>query len=277
MLFLTTYKHWALFLIVGMSSSIWSSCKREVDIQAPETEVIRFDPAPKEGIICGDKASDVFLLRTGQTLDFDLIFRDNEALSQYKIDIHSNFDCHGHARTATEDWSVLEVVDLSGTEQSISRSLKVPENATAGAYHFQIQAIDAAGNEDPLANYYDIQVVNTVDSVAPQLDVTEPSVTNLSLLGGEDIRFIGSVMDNYSLGEGGNGRLLLTYQRSNGGNLFEAQEIIWPESQGDRATFDFTYAIPTTFVTDSYEFVLSAYDGVNNESNRIRFVVEIEN
>ena len=47
----------------------------------------------------------------------------------------------------------------------------------------------------------------------------------------ESLNFVGTVLDNYSLGEGGNGRMVLTYQ---GGwrSLFEAVEILWPESQG---------------------------------------------
>ena len=69
-----------------------------------------------------------------------MIFRDNEALSQYKVDIHNNFDCHGHARS-TQDWTVLEVLDIEGTEQRVSRSLSVPDDVTAGNYHFHVQVI----------------------------------------------------------------------------------------------------------------------------------------
>ena len=254
-----------------------AGCKGEADITPPVAEVVSFDPAPSAGFICGSEAPSVFFVASGQDLKLNLIFRDNEALSQYKIDIHSNFDCHGHARTATEDWTVLEVNDLSGTEQAVSHTLTVPENVTAGAYHFQIQVIDAAGNEDPLSNYYDIRVVNAVDTIAPQLSVTSPVSSQLALKTGENLTFTGAVLDNYSLGEGENGRLLLTYQRTDGGNLFNAKEILWPASQGDRATFDFTYAIPGTFVAGTYEFVLSAFDGVNNESERKRFTVQVSN
>ena len=255
-------------------AALMGGCKREVDVEPPTAQVLQFDPAPRPGNICGTEAPNVFFLASGQTLDFELLFRDNEALSQYKIDIHSNFDCHGHARK-TEDWTVLEVIDLSGSEQQVSRSLTVPTDVTAGAYHFQIQVIDAAGNEDPLANYYDLRVVNQVDTIAPQLAVDTPSDGQLSIARETDLRFVGSVRDNYSLGEGGNGHLLLTYQGSDGGNLFEATRVDWPETQGDRADFDFSFTIPRTLTTGTYEFVLSAYDGVNNESERRRFVVEV--
>ncbi len=262
-----------LGLLILLTTS-WG-CKREVDVDPPTAEVLRFDPAPQPGLICGTEAPNVFLLTSGQSLDFEIVFRDNEALSQYKIDIHSNFDCHGHTRN-TEDWSVLEVIDLSGTEQRVDRTLAVPEDVTAGAYHFQVQVIDAAGNEDPLADYYDLRIVNSIDTVAPQLAVSTPEQSQLSIAREEELRFMGSVRDNYSLGEGGNGSLVLTYQGIDGGNLFEATRIDWPESQGKRADFDFSFEVPRTLPTGAYEFVLSAFDGVNNESERRRYTVEVQ-
>jgi hypothetical protein len=71
---------------------------------------------------------------------------DNELLRQYKIDVHPNFDCHAHAKLETADWSVSEVVELSGTSAQISRSILIPDSATAGTYHLSIQVADHFGN-----------------------------------------------------------------------------------------------------------------------------------
>ena len=105
--------------------TVWG-CKGDVDLEAPTFEIVLFDPAPTTGMICGSEAENVFFLANGQSLNFEYIFRDNEALSQYKVDIHNNFDCHGHGRKVSVDWTVLEVIDIEGTEQRISRSLTVP-------------------------------------------------------------------------------------------------------------------------------------------------------
>ena len=267
-------KH-SLFLgMILLMITFWG-CKGEVDLEAPTFEVLLFDPAPRTGTICGTESENVFFLASGQTLTFEYIFRDNDALSQYKVDIHNNFDCHGHARSQTEDWTVLDVVDIDGTEQRISRSLTVPDDVTAGAYHFHVQVIDVAGNESPFANFFDLLVVNTIDSIPPQLAVSTPDQSQISIARGEDLRFTGTVRDNLSLGEGGNGGLVLTYEGVDGGNLFEATRIDWPETQGDRADFDFSFEIPRTLPTGTYEFVLSAFDGINNESERLRYTVEI--
>ncbi len=268
--------NWPVTSVMLLILFSWLGCKREADVEPPTAELILFDPAPREGIICGATQPQVFFLASGESLSFEWIFRDNEALSQYKIDIHHNFDCHGHARSETEDWSIFEVVDLSGTEQRVSRTLDVPENVTAGAYHFHVQVIDVAGNESPFSYFYDVRLVNVTDTVAPQLAVSTPAQGTMEIARGEELRFVGSVRDNYSLGEGGNGGLVLTYQGVDSGNLFEATRIEWPESQGDRAEFDFSFEIPRTLVTGTYEFVLSAFDGVNNESERSRYRVEVQ-
>jgi hypothetical protein len=235
--------------LILLSLLDWLGCKREVDIEPLSAELVLFDPAPREGMICGATMPEVFFLASGQSLSFEWIFRDNEALSQYKVDIHHNFDCHGHARSETEDWSVFEVVDLSGTEQRVSRTLDVPENVTAGAYHFHVQVIDAAGNESPFSEFYDVRLINTLDTVAPQLAVSTPEQSAFSLARGEESRFMGNVRDNYSLGEGGNGGLVLTYQGVDRGNLFEATRLEWSEGQGNRADFDFSFDIPRTLTT----------------------------
>ncbi|MEM9983961.1 MAG: DUF4625 domain-containing protein [Bacteroidota bacterium] len=263
-----------LYVVSLLMISLWG-CKGEVDLDAPTFEVVLFDPAPRTGTICGAQSENVFFLASGQALTFEYVFRDNEGLSQYKIDIHHNFDCHGHARSVSEDWTVLEVVDLSGLEQRVSRTFTVPDNVTAGAYHFHVQVIDLAGNESTFANFFDLKIINTIDTVAPQMVVSTPEESQFSLARGEDLRFMGSVRDNYSLGEGGNGGLVLTYEGVDGGNLFEATRIEWPESQGDRADFDFSFEIPRTIPTGTYEFVLSAFDGINNESERRRYTIEV--
>jgi hypothetical protein len=226
--------------------------------------------------VCGTEAPTVFYVASGEALSFSAMLRDNEALSQYKIDIHGNFDCHGHAGK-TEDWTVLELVDLDGeTEYQADHSLSVPEDVTAGFYHFHVQVIDKAGNESPFANFFDIRVVNMRDTVAPEVIVSTPSEPSFSANKGDNIRFVGSVADNYSLGEGDNGRLELTYSGRSSANTFVGYEIQWDEAHGADADFDFSFEIPQTLVAGTYDFILVAYDGVNNNSERLRWVVEVQ-
>ncbi len=261
----------ALFI---SATTLLISCKGEADVSAPTMEVLSFSPAPRAGEICGDTEEAVFFVASGDTLAYEVLFRDDQALSQYKVDIHENFDCHGHARK-TEDWSVLQIRDLEGQEQLVSDFLVVPADVTAGVYHFQLQVVDKSGNDNPLANFYSIRVTNQRDTTPPQILVSLPASGGFSITRGQEIQFVGQVVDNYSLGEGGNGKLLLTYARQSGGNISQAQRMDFSEDEQDRKNFNFGYKVPVTLVEDTYEFVLSAYDGVNNESERLRWEVQV--
>jgi hypothetical protein len=265
------YSFPATLFVFGL---LLSGCKSGADLEAPQMEVIRFDPAPRQGMVCGEPSEEVFFVASGESLNFEVLFTDNDELSEYKIDIHSNFDCHGHARK-TEDWSVLEIGELDGNAHSLSHSIRVPDDVTAGAYHFQIQVTDKSGNDNPFANYYAIVVTNKKDTVPPVLSLTAPAAASFSVQRGTELRFSGTLTDNYSLGEGGNGKLLLTYNQGTGGNVFTAVEQNFPETEGTSRNFDFGFTVPNTLVVGTYTFVLSGYDGVNNESTRARFTVEV--
>ena len=260
------------FVFISMMTM---GCKGEADIQSPVIEIVSFEPSPRLGEVCGDPDDQVFFVGSGDSLFYQVIFKDDQGLSQYKVDIHQNFDCHGHARK-TEDWTVLEIKDISGRELPVSGYLKVPEDVTAGAYHFQIQVVDEAGNDDPLSNIYSIVVTNKRDTIAPQLSISSPANGDFSAKKGDVLTFTGLAIDNYSLGEGGNGKLLLTYTRLTSGNTFEALRLPFSDSATDRESINVAFTIPTTLVADSYRFVLSAFDGVNNESTRISWNVQVE-
>jgi hypothetical protein len=81
----------------------------------------------------------------GKTFLFKAKFSDNRELSQYKIDIHGDFDIHGHT-TQQEEWETILIGDLSGKEQEIERTISVPADIKSGTYHFIVECTDKAGN-----------------------------------------------------------------------------------------------------------------------------------
>jgi hypothetical protein len=261
---------WLLIGLLGLSA-----CKESVDIEPPTLDMIRFDPALGAGEVCGQPSQQVLVVQSGRTLELAFRATDNVALSQYKIDIHSNFDCHGHAGK-TEDWSLQEVVDMEGTEQVINRSLTIPANVTAGNYHFEYQVIDAAGNEDQSGNIYDLQVQNVVDTVPPVMTVNGPTQSDLTATRGELVSFFGSVTDNYSLFEGGNGRVRLTYAATGGGNVFSGFEWRFTEGAAQEDLFSFGWQVPGTLTRGAYDLVLTPYDGVNNRGLAQRYTLQVE-
>ena len=186
-----------------------SSCRREQDQTAPVFTLQNISPAAVSDSICGQLADNIIPILSGQELVFEFKLSDNEALGQYKIDIHDDFDCHGHEGERSPIptiWVLQDVVDVSGTEQVISRTLQVPSDVMAGNYHFQIKAIDAAGNENNQTPIYTLKIRNSSDTTAPAfLQLTPPPA---SITRGQTLTVSGTAIDDLPLE---NGRAELHY------------------------------------------------------------------
>jgi len=178
----------------------------------------------------------------------------------------------------TMDWTVLEIKDISGTTAPILHALEVPENVTAGNYHFHVQVIDQSGNDSPFANFFSLKVTNPLDNVIPQINVEEPSSSEFAIAKGESINFKGQVTDNRALSIGGNGILYLAYTDLSSGNTFTTDEVFaFDDTTGEIYDFSFDYTIPATIVAGEYRFSLGANDGVRNVAPFVFFEVQVTN
>lgn len=267
-----------------------SSCNTgdDIDVTPPSMAIESMSPAPAPYEVCGSTEDTVFTLRGGETLRMGLAFTDDASLSQYKVDIHNNFDCHGHGGSSapgvaipnvsslTEDWTELSISPLSGTAQAVQLTLQAPENVTAGVYHFQIQVLDESGNDNPLANFYSIRAINPQDEEAPALTVNLPAGQAFSAAKGSSIRFQGDVADGQSLSEGGNGLLFLSYTDLSSGNTFATDAVVvFDEGVDNNYAFDFEYTVPATLKAGNYRFRLDAFDGVRNAAAPAFFEVTV--
>lgn len=262
--------------------------KEQVDLSPPSMEVVSFTPIPVEEEICNSQEPTVFLLTGGDELKFDVTFKDDGALSQYKVDIHNNFDCHGHGggvapattvpnvENQTVDWTVLEIHNITGVSSAITKTFTVPQNVTAGNYHYHIQVIDEAGNDNPAANFFSLKIKNPLDDTPPQINIQEPANSSFSVVKGQPIRFTGQVTDNRSLSDGGNGVLYLAYTDLSSGNTFTTDQVFaFDENIDSHYDFDFEYIVPQTLVSGSYRLSLGANDGVRNVAQFIFFDIEV--
>jgi len=274
--------------LVLLASFVLSACS-DADTGKPVISDLVITPTPGMGMVCEAEDSLVIAVMTGDSITISMTITDDEQLSQYKIDIHQNFDCHGHAKVATADWEVIDIVEITGTSATVQRTIHVSDSATAGNYHFSIQVADHFGNSARIERF-SINVLNSDDLIPPTLTVTEPTSSTLlfmlnDTMPNDSVAFVpidtivfkGTVSDNLELGRGGNGRLELRYWRDSTSNVFQLFNLNFMEAIDLQSVdFDFVARVPATLAAGGYIFELRAFDGVNNPATPIRYVVTIE-
>jgi hypothetical protein len=130
-----------IICVFTISSFIFSSCDEtdKGDTTKPVIDLIE----PEEGVALRIGSEN------GVHLEMDL--SDNEMLASYKVEIHNNFDNHGHTRAGNEavPFAFEKTWDVSGKKNVHihHHEIKIPANAAEGNYHLMIYCTDAAGNE----------------------------------------------------------------------------------------------------------------------------------
>ncbi|MGI6793256.1 DUF4625 domain-containing protein [Bacteroides sp. KG68] len=132
----------AICLLTGVS---FSACNKDDkgDVTPPVIKLT--EPEEGDELLIGDKH--------GVHLEMDL--SDDVELKSYRINIHSNFDHHGHegktkAAGETVPFSFNKVYDdAKGLKNHHvhNHDIVIPANATPGDYHLMIYCTDAAKNE----------------------------------------------------------------------------------------------------------------------------------
>ena len=97
------------------------------------------------------------VLKIGSNIHFAMELSDNDLLSSYLVEIHSNFDGHGHTKSVedeeTEVFYFKKSWDVSG-EKNVNihhHEIAIPENATSGNYHLMVYCTDVSGNESSVS------------------------------------------------------------------------------------------------------------------------------
>jgi len=211
-------KYVFLALIIGFLGFCFSCGTGENDSTKPQIAILANTSPVKTDSICGTLQNNVIALSSGENLVLALRLTDDIGLSQLKVDIHDNYNCHGHSNK-TDDWYVQDLIDLSGLEQNITKTYPVPTSPTAGNYHLILQLIDESGNEaEPV--YFNLKLVNTKDSIAPRLLIMAPTETKLNVAKGEKLDFSILVKDNEAFSLSQNAGIKLNYLDSKSQNIF---------------------------------------------------------
>jgi len=230
--------------------------------EKPQIVMLRLSPEAGAGMVCGAEESHVIPLHTSQVLRMEINFKARAGLAQYKIDIHSNFDCHSHRTVAgAKRWQLIEIEQLEGTDYTLVRELVVPDDIQAGDYHFMLQALDQQGNEADMA-VYSLQVRNQSDTSPPEVEIRKPSTTH-SILTGSSVEIALGITDNSDL-QGG--RIEISYSDP-GGTEYTVEQYYFGES-GQTADYRLLYDFPLAPVPGKYTFTVQVYDASGNHTTR---------
>ncbi len=184
------------FLVLTLGAAIaLFGCKKDNDEEAPVIGEVRIN-----GALVGEHVH----VDAGTTIQISIKVTDNEELGQLKIDIHSNDDGHSHdghshgSGGAQGQWEELAIVDLSGTDQTVTRSFTLPQTIR-GEWHLGIRAVDSAGNESPeriieLDVENDLIPIIIVESVNGQSPDGEVEVEE-----NQPVTFVGTITDSTGL------------------------------------------------------------------------------
>lgn len=133
------------FLAVVSMSLLFSACSND-DADTTKPEILLHEPEDGDSLLIGED------------IHFEADFSDNEKLGSYLVEIHNNFDGHGHKVKTTlpseeEAFTFKKSYDLKGLRNSHvhHHDIVIPENATPGAYHLVVYCTDAAGNQSLVA------------------------------------------------------------------------------------------------------------------------------
>jgi hypothetical protein len=137
-------------LYLALAITALSSCEKKDDVQNENPIITILTPLISD-TVCEKFETNVLKHNALQPLTINFNIKGNATLSEYKIVIHENEDCHSHGKRPEKlDEDHLEInktVKVDTKNQDITETLALPENTILGNYHLTIQLIDINGRE----------------------------------------------------------------------------------------------------------------------------------
>ena len=133
--------------LVAICSVCLPACDNDEkgDVTKPVIDLIE----PEEGA--------VLKIGNEKGVHFEMNLSDDVMLKSYKINIHNNFDHHGHDSRAAGQKNIAftfdKVYDVSGLKNTKvhHHDIVIPADAAPGDYHLMVWCTDAAGNQTEMA------------------------------------------------------------------------------------------------------------------------------
>jgi hypothetical protein len=237
------------------------------DVAKPKITIENTSASLESGTLCGAGFNNILRIKTGTTLSLKMKLEASVPLSQYKIDAHNNFDCHTHGRMEASPWRLLKIVTLSGTSQTITENIEIPQDVLVGNYHFMINLLDVKGNQSEFVEY-NLVLTNSEDNQSPSLSLSSPLQDTTSFAKGSVVTFAGIITDNTSLK---NGSVEISYFNP-AGTRFDVIQTVFPASTTTSLDLFEVFTLPSNLTSGLYKFVIKAYDEKNNSAEKYKWI-----
>lgn len=236
-----------------------ASCSTdEVDVTAPSFTQITLNGSEESVTITPESR-----------LLIQLDAKDDESVSQLKIDIHDAFDNHEHGKTNNTPWTYVNVLNVEGGMVSEVDSPLVPLEASAGRYHAVFRVLDASGNE---GDYVEREVYITNGS-EPIISVTNPDFNSVNYSLGDVISLSGIVSDDDGLDDVE--VFLLHEEEEHHHHQIEAIEVeLTGTAPTSHTISNLELTIPADEEAGTYAVMISAIDALGNQAIfEVEFIV----
>ncbi|UXX77687.1 DUF4625 domain-containing protein [Reichenbachiella carrageenanivorans] len=176
-------KNW---LMMMLALPVLYACDESDTVDTIAPEITLEDPISGEAFAAGS------------TMHVHGDLSDDQGLATYSISIHSNFDGHSHGRVLAQ-FAFSESYEAEGTAAHIEQEIEIDATATAGPYHFIVEAIDAAGNatsfQDDSSIEIEIWIENEDMAHIHFTDENDVEIDEIEGVLGENLPIYGEVED----------------------------------------------------------------------------------
>lgn len=244
--------HFKISIIITLIATLLMACQGDME----KPLIVINEPSANAVIECGD------------TLTVDFSITDNEALNQFKIDIHGDHDGHSHGKLAWlfPAFDTIIIENLNGISADRHIRIPTPANAWPGPYHVIVYATDQSGNEQITSR--NITLINYTDTVAPTAQITSPSdaatLTNPFLVTAQ----IQDLLSDGNAGEVRTIKVLLVQGASEFllGTFDEPGNFNGAYSQVT-GNFSYSFNMPSGVSAGNYELEIEVYDSYFNHAH----------
>lgn len=242
----------------------FTACKKDKQTNQDENvsiEILETNSPIVTEEICDHEENNVLKVISGNDLIIKMKLLSGAGLSQYKIEIHNNFDCHGHETPPGLAWEYSNIVDLTGNDTTLSEKIIIPEDAKSGNYHCVIRLVDKLGNEAEFVDF-NIVVENKLDNEAPIITITDPNTDTFIIQKNTPFIIKGKVTDNLNLKLGSlEGELTWNQEPEFHIESLTTQFI---DQDHNESEINHTIILPSSVKTGSATLVIRATDFYNN-------------